>query len=364
MSKILFFMTGIFLLSGCVHSNHPRDIAENTSQPLMLNWGNLFSKIQNEKNSVLQKQIQNVLRHAREDNVSIQAVKNLFSAGIIFSDPKRISTDAAVKNLPYLVYWAACGRLESDLNNKKKCIDLFKFGVMSWVNTYEPDGNPINELNLFPIFLSIDVGRDFFSLDEQKLINTWLNRILAAEQNHFVVSNYKSDFKTNHRSWSLAVMSLCAKLLNSAAKLSDLKAQWIDHAKVNLNNDGSTLDFYMRDALHYHIYNVQAYVWTQKFVPEILNLELNQKIENCVQFLKPFYSGVEQHIEFVKTTVEFDKVRRDAGDTGFLNSLWDAKKARALLLMSRSLYPAIKSWTENVVDENYSPYLKLISNLN
>ncbi|MBC7458337.1 MAG: alginate lyase family protein [Bdellovibrionaceae bacterium] len=363
MIKHSLFIAILFLISSCAHSSHKRIIAENTSQALMLDWGSLFSEVNKPKNPILQKQIQNVIRHAREDIVQIQTVKNLFSEGIVFSDPKRIATDLAVKNLPSLVYWSVCGRLEADLNNKQKCINQFKSGVLSWVNTYESDGNPINELNLIPVFLSIDIGRDFFSPDEQKSINAWLNKILIMEQNHFVVSKYKSDFKTNHRSWSLAIMSLCAQLLNNSIKLADIKNQWIEHAKINLNDDGSTLDFYMRDALHYHVYNMQAYLWVQRFIPEVIPSDLVHKIENCIQFIKPFYVGEKQHIEFVHTTVQFDNIRRDAGDPSFRNIFWDAKKARNLLLMSRSLYPSVKNWTENVVDENYEAYWKLISNL-
>jgi hypothetical protein len=130
----------------------------------------------------------------------------------------------------------------------------------------------------------------------------------------------------------------------------------------NLNIDGSSLDFLQRDALHYHVYNLEAFVDLVVFT-NLVSPEDEALILNAIQFIEPYFSGREQHVEWVNSAVPFDRVRRDAGDPAFAIAPWEPSNARRLLRLARTHFPEIRNWSASVVDEMYSPRLKQIAAL-
>jgi hypothetical protein len=137
----------------------------------------------------------------------------------------------------------------------------------------------------------------------------------------------------------------------------------VQHVAQNLRPGGSSIDFEERDALHYHTYDVEPLVLLAMFVPETVDETAASRIEAGLQFLRPFVLGEQTHIEFRRTTVAFDVQRRDAGIAGFANAAWDPREARALLRQARTRFPGIRTWTSQLVDEQYSPRIKQIAAL-
>ena len=117
-----------------------------------------------------------------------------------------------------------------------------------------------------------------------------------------------------------------------------------------------------RDALHYHVYDLEA--WTQIAVaaPEILNAPQRARIEQALLFMKPYYEGSREHTEFANSKVPFDAERRDAGTPGFENAPWKPEGANNLLRLARCVFPATRSWTTELErSQNAAPRIKFLA---
>jgi hypothetical protein len=118
-------------------------------------------------------------------------------------------------------------------------------------------------------------------------------------------------------------------------------------------------DFRQRDALHYHVYNLEAFVFAATFTPDVLEQTGHKAINDALDFLRPYYAGQKVHREFVCSTVPFDRERANAGIEEYGTKPWKPERARKLLRDARPVFPEIKPWTANIVDEHYSPVQKL-----
>ncbi len=113
----------------------------------------------------------------------------------------------------------------------------------------------------------------------------------------------------------------------------------------NIFADGSGIDFKDRDALHYHVYNLKAWIELAVFTPEVLTPFAQSRIEQALLFIKPYYEGTLQNIEFEHSIIKFDAARRDAGQPEFQNIPWKPESANELLRVARCVFPAIQLWT-------------------
>jgi hypothetical protein len=80
-----------------------------------------------------------------------------------------------------------------------------------------------------------------------------------------------------------------------------------------------------------------------------------------IEFVRPFFLGLREHIEFQGTSIPFDKERRDDGNPVFQNAPWDPAHGRVLLRLARPVFPEIRGWTEQIVDHRYDPRTKLLA---
>jgi hypothetical protein len=82
-----------------------------------------------------------------------------------------------------------------------------------------------------------------------------------------------------------------------------------------------------------------------------------------IQFLQPFVSGQQQHLEFVGSKVPFDAQRRQAGDATFANAPWQPADAGRLLLLAQAHFPAVRDWAGPAVQAETDPRLRQLAAL-
>jgi hypothetical protein len=125
--------------------------------------------------------------------------------------------------------------------------------------------------------------------------------------------------------------------------------------------DGRTFDFLQRDALHYHVAAVQPLVEVALYAPDLVDRITRAAVLSGLEFLRPFFLGHAQHVEFARTSVAFDRERRDDGNPAFRNAPWEPAGARVLLRLARASFPQVRAWTEDIVDSGYDPRTKLLA---
>jgi hypothetical protein len=86
-------------------------------------------------------------------------------------------------------------------------------------------------------------------------------------------------------------------------------AATLRHEKVNLASaDGSSVDFRERDAMHYHIFTLEA--WTEI---ALITGCCRSSIDRAFAFFEKQMSEHPEHIEFANSTVSIDRKRASGG---------------------------------------------------
>jgi Alginate lyase len=275
------------------------------------------------------------------------------------TDPAYQASRRAVDSLQQLRYLAVCARV-ADAALAAKCAGVAKPAIVAWAKRYKPSGNPINENRLIPLIEAIDLVAPLLSADDRHVAEH-LVRELATSGDAFFHPLKPSDGRlaNNWTSWRLAIRAIAATTIGDDKLARETAGYFLQHAAHNIKPDGSTIDFVERDALLYHLYDIEAYVTAAAFAPATLSPSTRDALRHAIELVHPYFDGSKQHVEFVHTTVVFDVERRKAAVADYQNVPWKPEAARPLLRLARPLFPEIRAWTEKVVDPNYEPFLKL-----
>lgn len=250
-------------------------------------------------------------------------IAQVISEGRLAKDPEKIATGRAAQDLDRIeaLGWAAVVTRDERYANKAK-----EF-ILAWARVNKADGNPINETRFEPVVEAYDLLREKFSPEEQKVVDAWLEekaRQLWASTRHRDM---------NWQSQRLKMVGLIGLTLQDTKLWSTategFKAQILD----NFEPSGASIDFTLRDAIHYHVYAVQPLVTlacaASQRGEDIFTYKAadGSTLRSAVDFVLPYAEGKKQHVEFANTRVLFDKKRAAAGETKYEPHVWDPKKS-------------------------------------
>ena len=307
------------------------------------------------------RQTRRVLQVAEETLGSeVPVVARIDREGKLPSDPRFKASDDAVRSVDRIYQWAMCARVAAE-PLAGSCREHAARAVDAWTTTFRPSGNPINDMYLVPVIQAIDLLLPIAAPEQHRRWSAWcLDFARQGDAYYAPLKTTNAVTFNNWASWRLLLRGLTGKVGRDTAVVKSTRELVTAHVERNLRADGSSVDFEERDALHYHTYDLEPLVLLALFVPEVVDDRAMQRIESGLQFLRPFVQGEQTHIEFVRSTVLFDRQRRDAGVAGFSNTAWNPGESRNLLRQARTRFEVIRSWTTNLVDEQYSPRIKQI----
>src|SRR5438105_3086507 len=205
--------------------------------------------------------------------------------------------------------------------------------ILSWARTNEPDGVPIDETKLEPLFVAYDLTSSAFSAKEKQSVESWLREIArlelqSAQTNSVTTSN-------NWNSHRLKIVGLIGFLLEDKPLIDAAIGGFKKQIAANLLSDGSSFDFHQRDALHYHCYDLEPLlalaIAAHQNGTHLYNYEApnGASLSKSVDFLEPFCNGGRTHAEWVHSKVKFDRARAEAGEKGFvMGAPFDPRQAR------------------------------------
>ena len=332
------------------------------------------------------KEVRNILRsaHSELDKAgAVEPIERIEMEGVLSTENRYQRSSKAVRIFPTMIAWAFCARLEPADPAGQKCkAALFeglfgKDGNQGWLGIYKPTGNPIDESNLLPLIQAIDIAGPLFTTTQTEKARSFLKTIINQGDRFFAAKKSGTSSRVNnHNTWRLTVRATAAKVLNDQTLLSETRGLFTRQVADDLlepsgwkpdpacpNNTSEarygSYDFRQRDALHYHVYNLEAFVFAATFTPDVFSQTERKAIGDALDFLRPYFMGQKIHREFVCSSVRFDRERAEAGIEEYNAHPWKPERARKLLRDARPVFPEIGLWTTNIVDENYSPVLKL-----
>jgi len=368
-------LAGLVLLLGAALGGVPSAAADTGDTPLgRLNWGvdsqgqpwtaqTLKAHMSLAPDDELSRSPAAVIEAARQHlDDTITPVAALHSEGTVFTDPRHKASAAAVSQLGTVYDWAMCARLaEQPLG--QQCASAAAAAITAWTATYQPSGDPIDENQLIPLLQSIDLMMPLLPADTQSQAVAWTSALATqGDQRFAAMKPGDSRLVNNWNSWHLALDAMAGTITGDSELLNRTTSAVRQQVAQNVNADGSTFDFQQRDALHYQVYDLEALLELDLFT-SAMPADSEGALLNGLQFLQPFVSGQQQHVEFVGSTVAFDRTRRDAGDPTFANVPWDPRSARTLLRLARSHFPAIRDWTSAMAGDSYPARLRQLAAL-
>jgi hypothetical protein len=215
---------------------------------------------------------------------------------------------------------AAILALAARLTGTTDYADAARRIVSAWALVNQPTGHPIDETRLEGFLWALDLlGGDARNAS----VAGWLERWAAAKRKWtFGPTTATNNHKTHH----LKILLMLDKLLDRDADYAKDLAAAERHLSANLAEDGRSIDYQQRDAMHYHVFNVEAWI-------EIALVTgcCRERVDRAFAFFERKLADDPRHVEFANTTAPIDRARADAGFAYAKPHAYDpAKAARAM----------------------------------
>lgn len=250
----------------------------------------------------------------------------ILSEGILQGDPRKTKTRKSLADMPKMYALAIAYKI----NGEQKYLDKASEFLLAWAIHNQPQGNPINDTNLDQIIFTYDLLKTNLKPDVVTAVKLWLNEVVKQEMKTLNKALAKRDSTKAYNNWNShriktitqVVSALDAReLINAAIQL------YLVQISKNLRSDGSSFDFHERDALHYHVYDVDPLLVAATILTRDSNVKGDfytytskggSSLKKSVEWLFPYFTGAIIHGEFVNSKVAFDKKRAQNGEKGYI----------------------------------------------
>lgn len=295
-------------------------------------------------------------------NVDPQPIDTIRSEGLLQGDPKKVRTANAMRDMKKMYAMAIAYRIEGEKNYLSNLASY----LTAWAKTNIGRGDPIDDTGLEPAIEAYDLVKAKLKPKDNELIVNWLKQTADAE-----IATHKKNYDkaTGYNNWNshrLKVVGLIAYAINDDSYKKyvdqDLKRQ----LQKNLMPDGTSIDLKLRDALHYHVYDLEpllslAIVLKRAtgFDAYTATAESGASIKKSVEYVVPYITGEKTHPEFVNTTVKFDRDRANNGQAEYkAGTLWDPKNGYKTLSLAAYFDPRYNDTIKTVkkTDHPYSDW--------
>jgi hypothetical protein len=177
--------------------------------------------------------------------------------------------------------------------------------LLAWAETHQPNGHPINETRLEGFLWAYDLLFCEFNQTEHRKIKIWFINIQSNKHNwRFGPSSGKNNFRTHQ----LKILLMLDRLLEDEKALNTDKEILRQHITNNLLEKGVSIDYEERDALHYHLYNLEPWLEIALLEPTYL-----EKITESYDFLIQQIKDDNIHNQFANSRVKIDEKREKGG---------------------------------------------------
>lgn len=273
-------------------------------------------------------------------------IDTIRSEGLLKGNPRKERTVIALKDMQKMYALALQYRLVNDKKYLAKSIDFLN----TWAEINKPNGDPIDDTNLDKAVETYDLIKTELTPADKKQIEDWLTKTATAEINSVRMKPGRGTAINNWNSHRLKEVGEIGYTLNNKELINWTIENLKKHIEVNLNADGTSLDFKERDAMHYHIYDLEPMLRLAILIYRANGTDFysyqsktGSSIKKSVNWLIPYIKGEKQHEEYVNTTVTFDRDRAKNNEPGFAQGSM-FKPALAIPMLRLAVYfdPSLK----------------------
>ena len=277
-------------------------------------------------------------------------IDTIRTEGLLAGDPKKTATQQSLRDMNKIYALALVYRVSGD----RKYLEKAKEFLQAWARTNHPKGDPIDDTNLDRAIEAYDMVKQDLPRDENAVIVGWLRNTAQTELGGRYYHPERPSHFNNWHSHRLKIVGEIAFAIGDTAlqtyTINGLKTQ----LEKNLNPDGSSIDFTSRDALHYHVYDLEPLLKLITVLERATGVNYysyvsptGSSIRKSVDWLIPFVDGTKTHAEFVNSTVDFDRKRAQNNEAAYkAGTLFEPKSGLGTLVLAAyfdaSLLPLAK----------------------
>jgi hypothetical protein len=216
--------------------------------------------------------------------------------------------------------------------------------LIGWVDTYQPNLNPIDETNLDTMIDTYAILAERLEPDERQRISAWLDKWgwnYVGSIEHAPKSG--GTWTNNWQSHRIKLVTMIAAATDDDKMFAEARSLFRRQVKLNLLPDWQVMDFAERDALHYVVYDLEPLLRAALAAKAYRDEDWyhwqaasHASIAKSVAWLTPYATGEKEHQEFVHSRVAFDAQRAAAGVKGFTGA-FDVRDA-AITYWSAALF--------------------------
>lgn len=265
-------------------------------------------------------------------------IDTIRTEGLLAGNPKKTATQLALRDMNKLYALALVYRVSGD----KRYLEHATEFLLAWARINHGRGDPIDDTNLDRAIEAYDMLKEQLPKASSDTIKDWLRETARAELGGRYYHPDRPSFYNNWHSHRLKIVGEIAYAIGDTAlqgyTIRELKTQ----LEKNLNPDGSGIDFVSRDALHYHVYDLEpllklAIVLSRATGVDFYNYSspTGSSIKRSVDWLLPYVNGQKTHAEFVNSTVDFDRKRAQNNESAYkAGTLFEPKNGIATLVLA------------------------------
>jgi hypothetical protein len=335
-----------------------------------LNWGRLAA-FDPDRAARIPPDLARIWQVAGESlNLVARPIERFELVGNLSGHPGRVRTNRAKQNFPAIFALAVAGRYAKEpLRAYSRATAVS--ALSAWARVYRPTGNPIDEWFFVPLLQAVDLAVDLDAgspAPDAAALRGWVREFAESGDRFYEGRADRNPGRANN--WMarrLLIRSVAAVVGGDTGARAETPRMLRDFVARNYiagpsgERDGRTFDFRQRDALHYHMAAVQPLVEMTLYTPDLVDKSARAATLSGLEFLRPFFLGHAEHVEFARSTISFDAERRDDGNLVFQNAPWEPARGRVVLRLARAAFPEIRAWTEQIVDHRYDPRTKLLA---
>jgi hypothetical protein len=265
-------------------------------------------------------------------------IDTIRSEGLLQGDPKKAATQAALKDMGKMYALALMYKMSRD-TTYLRALERY---LNAWAETNHSRGDPIDDTNLDPVIEAYDMVKADVSAGTERAVREWLRA--TAESEITAVYN-RPNRATSYNNWHSHRLKIVGEIAFATGDtaLEGYATRGLE-AQIgrNLQADGPSADFITRDALHYHVYDLEPLLQLAIVVKRATGLDYyswvspaGSSIRKSVEWLLPYVTGEKTHAEFVNSTVEFDRRRAANGEAAYkAGSMWEPKNGVRMLVLA------------------------------
>ncbi|WP_175815345.1 alginate lyase family protein [Burkholderia diffusa] len=293
--------------------------------------GNLYGQLRKTANAAL--------------NDAPHPVEVVIGEGKLDSDPGKIRSDAALKDMPKITALSWVWLVSGDSKYAAKGEDF----ISAWAKVNKSDGDPINESSFERLIVGYDILRPQFSGENRAAVDAWLR------EKAVMLWNDPRHHTENWQSHRLKIVGLIATLLQDDKLWKAVENGFAKQISSSFLPNGESTDFQLRDAMHYHLYSVLPLL-TLSCVARQRNHDWYEyeatsgaSLKRAMDFIAPYALREKSHVEFAHSKVKFDMARARAGEGEYAAHEWNTCTAGPVYSEASCVDPdaeglAIKTW--------------------